>query len=78
MENGKFLIANTTREEREEIVRESLGVTDGLCDGCAGGLTSMYDDYIEGRKELAEINAAFRARYVRDEDENKPGCTYVR
>ncbi len=78
MTDGKFLIENTTREEREEIVRASLGVTDGLCDGCAGGLESMYDDYIEGRKELAQINASFRANYVRDEDETKPGCSYVR
>ena len=28
------------------------------------GLLRMYEDYIEGRKELREINAEFRARYL--------------
>ena len=57
-------IADTTREERERIVEESIGNTDGLCDGCSPGLAEMYMDYIEGRKELREINMEFNARYV--------------
>ena len=28
-----LLIADTTREEREQIVTESIGNIDGLCDG---------------------------------------------
>ena len=62
--SDEYLIRNTTREERERIVYEALGVTDGLCDGCAPGILKMYDDYIEGRMELAEVNAAFHAGYV--------------
>ncbi len=62
--NEKLLIANTTREERQRIVNESLGIIDGACDGCAPGIISMYDDYIDGKKELAEVNAQFRAHYV--------------
>lgn len=58
-------IADTTREERERIVAESIGNTDGLCDGCCPGLIRMYQDYIEGRRELREINMEFRARYTR-------------
>ena len=62
--NGSIRIADTTREERERIVAESIGNIDGLCDGCAPGLIDMYRDYIDGRRELREINADFRARYV--------------
>ena len=58
-------IADTTREERERIVAESIGNIDGLCDGCSPGLIEMYQAYIEGRKELREINMEFNARYTR-------------
>ncbi len=57
-------IADTTREEREQIVARSIGNLDGLCDGCSPGLTEMYQDYIEGRRELREINMEFNARYT--------------
>ena len=59
-----LLIADTTREERERIVAESIGNIDGLCDGCSPGLVKMYQDYIEGRKELRQINMEFRAAYA--------------
>ena len=58
------LIADTTREEREQIVAESIGNIEGLCDGCSPGLIKMYQDYIDGRKELREINLEFNARYT--------------
>ena len=57
-------IADTTREEREQIVAESIGNTAGLCDGCSPGSIEMYQDYIDGKKELREVNAEFRARYM--------------
>ena len=59
-----LLIADTTREEREQIVAESIGNIDGLCDGCSPGLLKMYQDYIDGRRELREINMEFNARYT--------------
>ena len=59
-----LLIADTTREERERIVAESIGNIDGACDGCSPGLIGMYQDYIEGRRELREINMEFNARYM--------------
>ena len=59
-----LLIADTTREEREAIVAESIGNIDGACDGCSPGLLKMYQDYIDGRMELREVNMAFRARYT--------------
>lgn len=59
-----ILIKDTTREEREQIVAESIGNIAGLCDGCSPGMIEMYQDYIDGRKELREINAEFRAGYA--------------
>ena len=61
---GSLKIADTTRAERERIVAESIGNTDGLCDGCSPGIVEIYQDYIDGKKELREINAEFRARYI--------------
>ena len=48
-----YLIAETTREEREKIVAESLGNIEANCDGCMSGLAEMYQDYIDGRKSSA-------------------------
>ena len=67
----KILISETTREEREQIVRDAVGNTDGLCDGCAPGILNMYQDYIDGKKELREVNAEFRANYLSGAE--KPG-----
>ncbi len=70
MAKEKYLIANTSMEQRRQIVADSLGITDGSCDGCASSLADMYDDYIYGKKEIDEINASFRANYVAAEPED--------
>ena len=71
-------IADTTREEREQIVAESIGNISGLCDGCSPGMIEMYQDYIDGKKELREINAAFRAGYMSGATgPEKNGCDYA-
>jgi len=59
-----ILIKDTTKEQREQIVADSIGNTSGLCDGCSPGIIEMYQDYIDGKKELREINAEFRGSYV--------------
>lgn len=70
-----ILIKDTTREEREQIVAESIGNTEGACDGCAPGITEMYQDYIDGKKELREVNAEFNARYTKHmAGPDKIGC----
>ncbi len=64
-----LLIKDTTREEREEIIRRSLDCGAGGCENCSscclggGDPFHMYRDYIEGKKEIAECNAAYRANY---------------
>ena len=56
---GKSIrIADTTREEREQIVAESIGNISGLCDGCSPGIIEMYQDYIDGKRELRYMSGA--------------------
>lgn len=57
-----YLIKDTTREEREKIVAESIGNISGFCDGCSAGVIDMYQPYIDGKKELREINRDFADR----------------
>lgn len=71
----EYLIRNTTREQREQIVRESLGYSDIGCEDCGDGY-DMYLPYIEGKKELREITMEYRTRYVKDmEREERRSCT---
>ena len=73
-----ILIKDTTREEREQIVAESIGNINGSCDGCMSGLVEMYQDYIDGKKEIRDINMEFRARYESGmEAPKKKGCGYM-
>ena len=67
-----ILIKDTTRQERERIVSQSLAVCGGSCDFCngcdnlgGGRIDEIYRPYIEGEKEIAEINAEYRAGLVR-------------
>ena len=48
-----YLIKDTTREERERIVADSIGQIEAACDGCAPGVA-----------EMREINREYVARYV--------------
>ncbi len=73
-----ILISDTTREEREQIIAESIGNIDGACDGCSPGLIKMYEDYIEGHRELREINMEFNARYTSGRmGPERSGCDYA-
>ncbi len=69
----EYLIQNTTKEEREKIVADSLGNISASCDGCMAGIVEMYQDYIDGKKELKDINMEFNARYVSGMDMEKQG-----
>jgi len=70
-----ILISETTKEERERIIAESIGNIDGSCDGCAQGLIEMYQPYIDGLKELRDINMEFNRGYVSGEEvPGRSGC----
>ena len=67
-----ILIKDTTREERIRIVNQSLqvcGQTCEFCNGCdnlGGGLVDSYfQPYIDGEKEISELNAAYHRGSVR-------------
>ena len=67
-----ILIKDTTREEREQIVRQALygsyGAECEFCSGCdnrGGRIDSLYQPYIDGEKEISEINAGYTAPFVR-------------
>ena len=63
-----ILIKDTTREERIRIVTQSLqvcGQTCEFCNGCDNLGGGMVDSYIDGEKEIAELNAAYHSGLVR-------------
>lgn len=57
-----ILIKDTTKAERIAIIREWVPVDDGLND-CEIDLWEMYRDYIDGKKEIAQINAEFQTEF---------------
>ncbi len=72
----EYLIKNTTREEREAIVRHALGQGDDSCEGGAGfSGEDFYQPYIDGRLEIFELNQQFHTSYISEEgpDESKFG-----
>ena len=71
-----YLIKDTTREEREQIVAESLGYMEANCDGCSSGLAEMYQEYIDGTKEIRDIKMEFNAHYIREDldEKSKRSC----
>ena len=64
MEIKSLLIKDTTKEERIRIVQEGLNQCGGACDGCdnlgGGSVDTFYEPYINGEKELREINEEYR------------------
>lgn len=68
----KILIKDTTRQEREEIVRRGLSCDANECESCsacgmygAGNMLDIYQPYIDGIKELAEINEGFKSGVIK-------------
>ena len=68
-----ILIKDTTWEERIQIVHQALwgacGAECEFCSGCdnrgGGRIDSLYQAYIDGEKEIREINEEYRAPFVR-------------
>ena len=62
-----ILIKDTTKEERIALIKEWIADDDGFQD-CDIDLWDMYDDYIKGNREIAEINAAFQTNFYMVEE----------
>lgn len=61
------LIKDTTKEERIALIKEWV-INDESLDDCDIDLWDMYRDYINGEREIAEINASFQADFVMTEE----------
>lgn len=53
-----YLIKDTTKQERIELIRQWVPLDEELED-CEIDLWDMYRDYINSTREISEINAAF-------------------
>ena len=67
-----ILIKDTTKEEREKIIQQALSACGGACDFCngcdnlgGGRIDTLYQDYINGKKEIAQINAEYNRGLVK-------------
>lgn len=68
------LIKDTTKEERIALIKEWLPVDDGL-EECEIDLWDMYADYINGKREIAEINMSFQTGFYEESDARpEPNC----
>lgn len=54
MEIRSILIKDTTKAERIRIVQEGLNQ-------CGGSVDAFYEPYINGEKELRELNEEYRS-----------------
>ena len=68
MEIKSLLIKDTTKEERERIIKESMDCG-GECENCSscwlggGNPLEIYQDYIDGKREIREINMMYMEEY---------------
>lgn len=62
MKENRYLISETTKAERIEIIKSWIPEDEAM-EGCDIDLWDMYADYINGTKEIAECNAAFQINY---------------
>lgn len=74
---ASILIKDTTRAQREKIVLEALG--DDYDVGCGYESTGInYDLYIEGKKELRDLNMEANCGFeVAHPEEQKSGCASI-
>ena len=62
-----YLIKDTTKEERIALIKSWIPEDEAMAAEGAPDLWDLYADYINGTKEIAECNAAFKADYISEE-----------
>jgi len=63
----EYFIKNTTKQQRIELIK-SWVPTDEVFDDNDVDMWEMYRDYIDGKKEIAECNAAFMANFETEDE----------
>ena len=58
-----YLIKNTTKSQREEIVKKALAISVSGADAPTEKATMIVRQYIDGKKELKEIQEEIIAMY---------------
>lgn len=58
-----YSIKNTTKEERIALIKQWIPDEDGLDDADGMDLWDIYADYINGKREIAEINAEMTGEF---------------
>ena len=64
------LIKDTTKSERIQIVKQ-WEETEG-CESSGIDLMEFFREYIDGTKEISEVNASFTAQYMSDIPDESP------
>lgn len=62
-----YLIKDTTKEERIALIKQWIPDEDGMEDS-GMDLWDIYADYINGTREIAEINASMTGVFYTEED----------
>ena len=62
------LIKDTTKQERIELIKQWIPDEDGIDDACGMDLWDIYADYINGKREISEINASMTGDFLTEED----------
>lgn len=63
-----YSIANTTKSERIELIKQWLPDDDGVEARGEMDLWDIYADYINGVREIAEINASMTGTFYTEDD----------
>ncbi len=73
---NSYLIKDTTKSERIQLIKSWIP-EDAVHDDSEIDLWEMYADYINGTREIAEINASFNRGFYEESDleqEEKYSC----
>lgn len=62
------LIKDTTKEERIALIKAWIPADDSMDEGKDMDLWDIYADYINGKREIAEINAQMSGTFYTEED----------
>ncbi len=62
-----YLIQDTTKEEREELVRKAFLISVSGAQPPSKDVLELANDYIEGRKELEEIKKIIIEKYKKED-----------